>query len=585
LRVLDGAVGVFCAVGGVEPQSETVWHQAERFGIPKMAFINKMDRPGASFSRTLQEMRDILDASPVAVTIPLGEEENFEAVIDLLTLERLDFDSQSQGLEYGRRPLNLEEAAAAAPWRNSLLEAAADEDDAIMEQYLSGDEPALSALKIALRRSALAGRIVPVYAGAALRNMGVQPLLDGVVDFMPNPAEVPPPEAEMPGREGSKEKIVVSSDPEAPLAALVFKLFMEGGRKLSLLRLYAGHISEGMTCCNSARGETERITRIFRLEAEEREPLSLAGAGDIVAVQGLRSVFTGDSVTARERQLLLENISAHQPVISVAFEPKNSDEGTKLDEALGRYVLEDPTLKVETDEASGQRLVSGMGELHLEVLRDRVRREYKLEPRVGNPQVVCRESVRKSVAAEGIFERELGEKEHYGYVRLQLAPLPRGQGNVIRHAPAVENWPESWLASARQGVESCLYSGVLKGFPVQDVLVEIVEMKKREGGSSPVGYHMAAVAAMKAALDGASPVLLEPIMQVEISVPESFLGAVLNLLAAHGGKIEHMQEKGVQKLVRAWAPMRELFGFSTRLRSATQGRAGLLMRFERFDAV
>ncbi|MCL1889472.1 MAG: elongation factor G [Desulfovibrionaceae bacterium] len=583
LRVLDGAVGVFCAVGGVEPQSEAVWRQAEHFGIPKLAFVNKLDRPGASFSRTLEELRDILGARPVALSMPLGEEDRFEAVIDLLSMERLDFAAQGQGREFTRRPLNEFEASLAAPWREALLEAAADEDDLLMEQYLAGTEPSLEVLKPALRRATLGRRAVPVYAGAALRNMGVQPLLDGILDFLPGPAEAASFEISMPGK--TMNSLRVEADPDASLAALVFKIFLENGRKLALLRIYAGQISEGMACRNNTRDQAERVTRLFRLEAENRMSLPRAGAGDIVAAQGLRSVITGDTITSGTSSLLLENILAYRPVISMAFEPRNNGEGEKLDEALERYTLEDPTLKVEVDENSGQRIVSGMGELHLEVLRDRLRREYRLEIRAGNPQVVCRESVRQSVEAEGLFDRELGDITHYGQVRLRVSPLERGKGNKIVNLAAGTGCPASWPAAVEQGVETGLDSGVLRGFPVQDVLVEILELGRREGVSSPVGYHMAAVAAVKSALESASPMLLEPIMHVEISVPESFLGAVLNLLASRGAKVENVLDKGGQKYIRALAPLREFFGFSTRLRSSTQGRAGLLMRFERFDAI
>lgn len=589
LRVLDGAVGVFCAVGGVEPQSETVWRQAERFGIPKMAFVNKMDRPGASFARAVGEIRDILGASPVALTLPVGEEDSFEAVIDLLSLERVDFDQATQGREYVRRPLSEGEAALAAPWREKLVEAAADEDDAIMERYLGGEEIPGGDLVPALRRAVLARRIVPVYAGSALKNIGVQLLLDGVVAFLPNPAEAAQPEAdEIKQGEITGRKIPLSPDPDAPLAALVFKLFLEGGRKLSLIRIYSGHIREGMACVNATRGEAERITRIFRLDADSREPLAEAGAGDIVAVQGLRGVYTGDTITAREKNLLLENITAYRPVISVAFEPKNSAEGDKLDEILARYALEDPTLKVELDEGSGQRIVSGMGELHLEVLRDRTLREYGLAPRVGNPQVVCQESVRTSGAGRGVFDRELGEVAHFGGVVLSVNPRPRGAGNEIRWAPAdpdwAKAWPKAWLDAVARGVEDSLDSGVIKGYPVQDVLVEITGLERSEA-SSPAGYHMAAASALKNALSAAEPVLLEPIMDLEINTPEAFLGAALGLVSTRGGKVENMSERGDQRIIKALAPMRELFGFATDLRSATQGRAGLLMRFERFDSI
>lgn len=585
LRVLDGAVGVFCAVGGVEPQSEAVWRQAEHFAVPKIAFINKMDRPGASFQRVAHEIRERLGARPVPFTLPLGEEEGFEAVLDVLSMERLDFDSAGQGRTYTRRPLNLEESALVAPWREKLLEAAADEDDILLEEYLAGSIPSPHRLKAALRRGVLGRRIVPLYAGAALRNMGVQPLLDGVADFMPSPLDAPPARVEAVPNAPLPVADALSADASAPLAALVFKVFLEGGRKLALLRLYAGSISPGMNCLNVTRGETERISRIFRLEAEAREPLDAAWAGDIVAVQGLRSAVTGDSISAPERPVLLENISSYPAVISLALEPANSPEGCKLDEALARYTLEDPTLKAELDDDTGQRLISGMGELHLEVLCDRLRREYGLNPRRGNQRVLCRESVIKSAEAEGVFERELGGVPHYGWARLRVSPRARGQGNETRVLFAGENWPAPWLDAALQGMEDGLHAGVLRGFPVQDVLVELLALQKRDGASSPAGYNMAASAALKQALESAGPLLLEPLMLLEIAVPSAFLGAALNLVQTQGGKIENMREKGERKLIQALAPLRELFGFSTRLRSATQGRAGLLMRFERFDYI
>lgn len=582
LRVLDGAVGVFCAVGGVEPQSETVWRQAEKFKIPRLAFVNKMDRPGASYARVIDEIKEVLGARAVPAVIPVGEGEDFEAVIDLVTMERLDFDQSDKGREYTRRPLDDAEAALAAPWRDRLLEALADEDELIMERYLSGESVEAAHIRTVMRSAVIAGGLVPVFAGSALKNAGVQPLLDGVVDYLPNPAEVAPPEAVLPDGGG---KQVVRPEADAPLAALVFKLYMEGGRKLSLLRVYAGTVSEGMDCYNVTRKQAERITRIYRLHADEREQVGRAGPGEIVAVQGLRSVYTGDSIALKSSPLLLEDIFAHMPVISIALEPKNSEEGDKLDEVLSRFALEDPTLKIDSDEASGQRVVFGMGELHLEVLRDRMNREYGLAPRAGNPQVICQETITRSAESSGEFDRELGEVPHYGYVELRVSPRERGKGNLVRWAFDTEGWPKAWTDSAAQGAEDSLQSGITQGYPVEDVLVEITGLKRRDNSSSPAGYHMAAVSAVKSALNSAGPVILEPIMYVEINTPEAFLGAALSLVSTHGGKVENMLERGGQKIIKALAPMRELFGFSTFLRSATQGRAGLLMRFERFDSI
>ncbi len=587
LRVLDGAVGVFCAVGGVEPQSETVWRQAEKFHIPRLAFINKLDRPGASFEMVLQAMRERLNANPALLILPVGQGDELDGLIDLVRLEKLHFDEQSQGREVSRRPLDGAEAALAAPWRDKLLEQAADEDDALMELYLAGAEPSVELLESALRKGALANHLVPVFAGAALRNLGVQPLLDGICAFLPGPAETLPALGRL---ADSEEEIRVAADSDAPFCALAFKVIMEGGRRLALLRIYAGTLKEGQACRNVARERNERIMRIYRLHADRREQLPQAGPGEIVAVQGLRFVSTGDSLCAPEKAVLLEDIASYRPVISLALEPKNKEEGEKLDEALERFCLEDPTLRVETDENTGQRILSGMGELHLEVVRDRLKREYNLAPRYGQPQVLCRESVGRAADAQGEFDRELGEVRHHGWVALRLEPRARGAGNSIVFAlPGQDNpktaLPKVWLESVRQGVEDSLQSGVFKGYPVQDVAVTVTELRRKESVSTPAGFHMAAVAAMKEALPKAAPMLLEPIMRLDINVPEAHLGPVLAILSMRGGKIEDMGERGGQKTVSAMAPMRELFGFSTALRSATQGRAGFNMSFDRFDSV
>ncbi len=579
LRVLDGAVGVFCAVGGVEPQSETVWRQSEKFGIPKLAFVNKLDRPGADFAMVLEAMRRRLGANPAAVTIPLGDGEEFNGVLDLIHGERVLFDQSDQGRTVSRVPFSEEDEAIAAPWCEKLLESLADGDDSILEPYLAGETIAPEIIHAALRRATLARRLTPVFAGSALRNMGVQPLLDAVEAYLPSPLDVPPAEGEDPR---SGEKTTLAPDPAAPLAALVFKVLVEGGRKLALLRLYAGTLREGMACRNVSAGELDKAGRIYRLQAGRRESLDKALAGDIVEVQGLRSARTGDSITDPARQVLLENIAAYTPVISLALEPRNTEEGKKLDEALGRFLLEDPTLRATLDEASGQRIVSGMGELHLEVLLDRMKRECDVAPRAGNPQVVHQETIRKTGAADGEFDRELGKVQHYGFVSVSVAPAPRGAGNSIRIAADTEGWHKSLLEAMEQGLADALQCGPL-GYAVQDTVVTVTNCVRKDGVSSPPGYRMAAALALKAAMQEASPTLLEPIMDVELSVPEPMIGSVISLLNARNGKVEEIRDEAGQKLVRALAPMRGLFGFSTSLRSATQGRAGMMMRFEKFD--
>ena len=588
LRVLDGAVGVFCAVGGVEPQSETVWRQSEHFGVPKLAFINKMDRTGADFAAVLEALRVRLDANPVPLNIPLGEGEDFRAVLDLIAMQRLDFDPATQGREVSAAPLNDEERALAESWREKMLETLAEADETFLDAYL-GEQYGEDDIRAAVRRATLGRRVTPVLVGSALRNTGVQPLLDAVTLYLPSPLDVSPPVATLPD---SGEETMLEVRPDAPLAALIFKVLLEGGRKLALLRLYAGTLKEGDGVRNVGRKTDERVSRLFRLDADRREQLTEARAGDIVAALGLRTARTGDTVSAPRVPVLLESVSAYQPVITLAFEPRNADEGKTLDEALERYAVEDPTLSVQLDEGSGHRIVSGMGELHLEVLRERIRREYGIEPRAGRPQVVLRETVAAEADGHGLFDRELGNVRHHGDVTLTVAPRERGAGNLVRLAPLLASPPDKKLAvpavlcqEALQGVTDSLLSGPLTGYPVQDVTVTVTAVNRMEGLTTPAGCHMAAGMAIREALEAARPLCLEPVMRVEIGVPEEFLGAAISLFNSSGGKVDQLYDRAGLKIVQGLAPMRRLFGFSTSLRSATQGRAGLVMRFEVYDAV
>lgn len=580
LRVLDGAIGVFCAVGGVEPQSETVWRQSEKFAVPKLAFINKLDRMGADFEAVLEAMKSRLGVLPLPLIIPIGQGEDFEGIIDLITMKRFEFDDATQGREVRMHPVEGDDAVFAAVWRERLLETLAENDDVIVDRYLAGEELTPDEIRAAIRRATLARKLVPVFAGSALHNAGVQPLLDGVCDYLPSPLDAEPAKGldRVEGR-----RVTVASDVNAPFSGLVFKVVMEGSRKLALVRIYSGKLTEGDSCRNVTREVTERVSKLFRLHAGRREQIEEAQAGDIVGVMGLRAARTGDTLTSPERLVLFENIAAYRPVISLAMEPRNTEEGEKLDEVIERLCLEDPTLAVEQDESTGQRILSGMGELHLEVVLERIRREYGLAPRVGNPQVVYQEAVTQPAEGTGEFDRELGDQLHYGFVALRVSPRRRDEGNRVRFGMSLEGWPAAWTDAVAQGVVDSLQSGEVRGYPVQDVDVEVLELRRRDGSSSPAGYHMAAVAAVKAALPKAGPVLLEPIMSVEISVPEAHVGSCIGLLGARGGKVGNMFDRGGQKVVQALAPLGGLFGFSTSLRSATQGRAGLIMRFERFD--
>ena len=584
LRVLDAAVGIFCAVGGVEPQSETVWRQADAFGVPRLAVVNKMDRPGADFAAVLEAMRVRLGAKPLAVTIPLGQGEDFAGVLDLVRQESLRFDEDGQGKVVTREPFTPEEAALAAPWREALLDALTLEDDALLDLCLSGEEPPVEQLESALRRGTLARRFVPVFAASALRNMGVQPVLDGICRYLPSPVDLP---AALAHRVDTGEAIDIAPDSSLPLCALVFKVVMTGGRKTIFLRLYAGKLKEGETVLLCPGGKRERAMRLYRLHADRREALGEAFAGDIVAVQGMKEARTGDTLVSTGPLLLLEPLRSWRPVISLAFEPKNSEEGDRLDEALTVFAAEDPTLRVEMNEATGQRLVSGMGELHLEVLVDRMKREFGVTPRVGNPQVVCRESITAEATAKGEFDRDLGEQPHYGSVTVRVSPRERGAGNATHFAPGVGEAPEwhpSLRAAVEQGLRDACWSGP-QGYAVDDVSMCVEGMARKNGSATAPGLHMAAQAAVRHALEAARPVLLEPLMQVDITLPEDFLGAAISLLGARGARVEGLDERAGQRQILALAPMRGLFGFATALRSATQGRAGLVMQFVRFDTV
>lgn len=578
LRVLDGAVGVFCAVGGVEPQSETVWRQSQRFNVPKLAFINKMDRVGADFERVLGDIRSRLKANAVAVQIPVGQGETFEAVIDLVHMRRIDFDASDYGKTYSFSNLSEQELSLAESWRERLIEALADFDDGLLAAYLSGEAVCADQLEAHLRTATLEHGLVPVFAGSALRNVGVQPVMDAVCRYLPGPADVPAPAG---ATENGNIQLAVTLD--APLAALVFKVIMEGSRAVALIRLYSGVLHEGTACWNSSRQCFEKAAQLFRLHAGRRERVEQARAGEIVGVVGFKQARTGDTLTDKGSPVVLENIQQYRPVISLALEPRNAEEAEKLDDVLSRVLVEDPTLTLEHDEDSGQRVLSGMGELHLEVVLERLRREYGVSPRSGNPQVVYQETVRMTAEAEAEFDRELGDTRLYGHVAVRLEPLERDAGVDVQTAVDDETIPESWIAEAVQGVKDCLLSGVVKGFPVQDVRVTVMALYRTDGVSSAAGYRMAAVAAVKAALEKAGPVLLEPIMTVEISVPAEFVGEAISLMGAKGGRVEEMLDQSGVKIVRGIAPMRMLFGFTTQLRSATQGRAALVLTFNRFD--
>lgn len=581
LRVLDGAVGVFCAVGGVEPQSETVWRQSEAYGVPKLVFINKMDRLGADFEAVLESMTDKLNIKSLPVQVPDGAGDEFSAVYDIIRMKKLIFDQDSNGEEFDVLDLDAQDEEFVAPWRERMCETLSEVDDEFMERYLEDDINPEYIEKV-IRKAALELKLVPVFSGSALKNVGVQPLMDGVGKFLPSPLEAHKVVGINPKTGVQKE---VESSVGGPFQALAFKVVMDSGRKMVLMRIYSGKIEAGDIITNFTRGKDERIARLFKMHAGRKERLDVAGVGDIVGVAGLKESRTGDTLSTDDTPLILEQIEMYKPVISMAIEPRNVDEFEKLEEVLDKYLQEDPTLTLNIDEDTGQIILSGMGELHLEVVLDRMRREYKLEPRSGKPQVVFQEVPGGNAEAEEEFDKFLGDDKHYGYVRLAVEPQDRGAGRDVVFEIDTTEWSSDWMDAIAEGIDDGLQSGVIKGFPVQDVKVRILEMRKRDGESSIPGYHMAAGKALKAALSASSPKLMEPIMDVEVSVPEEFVGDVIGLLGAKGARIENLLDRNSQKIVQALSPLRNMFGFSTDLRSSTQGRAGFVMKFHSFDVL
>ena len=582
LRVLDGAVGVFCAVSGVEPQSETVWRQSESYKVPKLVFINKMDRLGADFDAVIKSMVTKLDTNPLAIQYPDGEGQDFLGIFDLVGMKRLVFDQETNGTDYSIFDLTDEEESRLAPLRERIIEVAGDEDEEILDLYLSGADVPVEKIRAALRKATLARKIVPVLVGSALKNIGVQPVLAAICDYLPSPLDVTAATGIDPL---TKEKKAFEVSHKQPLSALVFKVAIDSGRKLVMMRIYSGSMSAGNAVFNVTQGKMERVARLFRLHAGHKEKIDTAFAGDMVAAAGMKFARTGDTLAQEDSPILLEQIADYNPVISIAIEPRNSEEGDKLDEVLGKYLLEDPTLAVNKDEDTGQVILSGMGELHLEVILERLKREYGLEPRTGKPQVVCQETISSKQIGKAEFSRELGEIVHFGGVKLSVEPVERDKGREISFEIDVDAWPDLWLEAVEDGISDSLQSGVVKGYPVQDIHVRVLGLERKDGESSPAGYRMASAMALKQALAEAGPKLMEPIMWVEIGVPEDFVGDVVGLLGAKGAKIENMVDRSGQKVVQGLAPLGKLFGFSTDLRSATQGRAGFIMKFFRFDVM
>ncbi|WP_448383276.1 elongation factor G [Desulfosoma sp.] len=582
LRVLDGAVAVFCAVGGVEPQSETVWRQADKYRVPKIAFVNKMDRIGADFRHVLDQMREKLQADPIAIQIPVGRESDFRGVVDLIHMRQIVWKDETLGAEYTYVPIDPQLADAAAEARDELLAKVAERDDGIMEKYVEGQPVAPEEIERALRRLTLELEAVPVLCGAALRNKGIQPLLDAVVQFLPCPLDIPPVQGIDPVTQQPVQRL---ADDSEPLAALAFKIFMDQGRKLTYARIYSGKLRAGDTVYNARQRTREKLSRIFRMHANKRERLEEAGAGSIVALMGLKSAGTGDTLCDEKHPILLEPIDIYEPVIAVAVEPKTRADQEKLADALAKLADEDPTFRYKEDPDTGQMVIRGMGELHLEILLSRLERDYAVGVNAGKPQVVYRETIQKAALGRGVFEREIGGTRHFAAVELRLEPRERGKGNRVVHRVRDASIPEAWLPVVETGVMDAFTSGDLMGYPVVDVEVAVIGGEHREGLSTELAYRVAASMAFRDAFTKGEPILLEPYMRVEVLTPDEFLGDVIADLNLRKARIEGITAKKGIQVVDATVALSKMFGYSTALRSASQGRATFTMQFFRYDAL
>ncbi len=580
LRVLDGAVGVFCAVGGVEPQSETVWRQADKYLVPKIAFINKLDRVGASFLNTVKMMKEKLGANPLILQLPVGIEENFTGVIDLINMKQIVWDDDTQGVTFSTEEISEDLFDTAVEYREKLVETVAEVDDEIMEAYLSETPVGTESLLDAIRKATIDLKLVPVLCGSALKNKGIQPLLDAIVGFLPSPADIPPIKGTHPETGETIECLPVSS---APLAALIFKVSMTEGRKLSFVRIYSGKINAKEEVYNPFRKINEKLTRILRMHANKRERIDVAGPGSIVGIIGLKKSSTGETLCSSDYPILLEKLEFYKPVISVAVEPKTHADQEKFEEVLEKFIAEDPTLKIKKDEDTGQTILSGMGELHLDVIISRMRREFKTSVNVGKPQVVYRETIGAEAEASAVFDNEITGQHHFGKVIIKLRPLHRGTGNRFVSEVALDTIPELFIPAIKKGVMESFESGALMGYPVVDVEAVLTGGLYKESLSTELAYTVSASMACKNAFAKAKPFLLDPIMSVEVFVPESCMGDVIGNLNSRNGKIESIEQKIGIHAIKATVPLANMFGYSTVLRSATQGRGTFTMRFSHFD--
>ena len=583
LRVLDGAVAVFCSVGGVEPQTETVWRQADKYGVPRLAFVNKMDRLGADFFRVVKMIEERLGARPVVLQIPIGAEDKFIGIVDLVTMKAAVWEEDSLGAKFHEETIPAGLKAQADEYREKLVEAAADSDEGIMEKYLEGKEVSEAELRKAIRRGTLSLKIVPVVCGSAFRNKGVQPMLDAVVEYLPSPLDIPPVKGVEPGTTTPAER---PADDDAPFSALAFKIMTDPFvGTLTFFRVYSGSITSGSAIYNSTRSKRERIGRLLKMHANKREEIKEVYAGDIAAAVGLKTATTGDTLCDEDESIVLESIDFPDPVISIAIEPKSKADQEKLGLSLQKLATEDPSFKVRTDEETGQTIISGMGELHLEIIVDRLLREFNVGANVGRPQVAYKETVRKSVEQQGRFVRQTGGRGQYGDVWIKLEPQQPGGGFEFVDAVRGGSIPREYIPAVEKGIREATDNGALAGYPVVDVKVTLFDGSYHDVDSSEIAFKIAGSMAFKAAARKASPVLLEPIMSVEVVVPEDFMGDVIGDISSRRGKVLGMDTRPAAQAIDARVPLAQMFGYATDLRSMTQGRATYTMQFSHYEPV
>jgi elongation factor G len=576
MRVLDGAVMVYCAVGGVQPQSETVWRQAQKYKVPRIAFVNKMDRTGANFLRVVEQIKTRLKGNPVPLMLPIGKEDSFVGVVDLIKRKAIDWDEASQGMKFEYVDIPADMVEEVEEWRAKLVEAAAEANDELMDKFFGGEELSEEEIKSALRERTLRNEIIPMCCGSAFKNKGVQAMLDAVVDYLPSPADVPAVEGKTLTGEADSRK----ADDKEPFAALAFKLANDPFvGNLTFLRCYSGFIKSGDTVMNSDKQKRERFGRLVQMHANARNEVSEVYAGDIVAAIGLKETVTGDTLCDPEHPIILESIDFAEPVISVAVEPKTKDDQEKMALALQRLAKEDPSFRVRTDEESGQTIISGMGELHLDIIVDRLRREFKVECNQGKPQVAYRETIKSKVEQQGKFARQSGGRGQYGDCWLRLEPLEQGKGYEFVNEIVGGVIPKEYIPAIDKGCQEQIANGVLAGFPVVDVKVTVFDGSYHEVDSSEMAFKIAASMAFKEGFKKANPVLLEPLMKVEVDTPEDYMGDVIGDLNRRRAIVEGMEDGPMGKIVKANVPLGEMFGYATDLRSLTQGRASYVMEF------